>query len=351
MFLTLTIPAHNSFDWTISLSIFIVVLTAGFILRKIIFHRLSKLAQNTKTWIDDLVLKSIKWPSVIWVLMAAIYIGVECSGLPENATSLISKLLVVLGLLSVTIVLSGIATRLIKTYSNKFDAVSSSISLLQTVSRIIILGTGILVILNSLGISITPILATLGVGGLAVALALQDTLSNLFAGIHISFNKIVRVGDYIKLDSGEEGYVTDITWRTTKIRMLANNIVLVPNAKLSQANITNYYFPERDLAVLVNVGVHYKSNLRHVEKITCEVAKEVMQEVSGGVPEFQPFIRYHTFGDFSINFTVILRAKEFVDQHLIKHEFIMRLHERYAKEGINIPYPIRTVNYEQEGAK
>jgi small-conductance mechanosensitive channel len=207
------------------------------------------------------------------------------------------------------------------------------------------------VILNTLGISITPILATLGVGGLAVALALQETLSNLFSGFHILMARQIRIGDYVKLETGEEGYVIDINWRTTKIKMLPNNVVLIPNAKLAQAIIVNYYLPEKEMAVLVNLGVHYKSDLKKVEKITCEVAREVMKEVSGGVPEFEPFIRYNTFADFRINFTVILRAREYVDQYLIKHEFIKRLHERYNKENINIPYPIRAINYEQEGAK
>lgn len=161
----------------------------------------------------------------------------------------------------------------------------------------------------------------------------------------------IRIGDYVKLESGEEGYVTDINWRTTKIRMLPNNVVLVPNSKLAQAIITNYYLPDKEMAVLVNVGVHYNSDLKHVEKVTCEVGKEVMKEVQGGVGEFSPFIRYHTLDDFSINFTVILRAKEFVDQYLVKHEFIKRLHARYAKEGIIIPYPIRAINYDQEKAQ
>ncbi|MFA5199637.1 MAG: mechanosensitive ion channel family protein, partial [Candidatus Omnitrophota bacterium] len=199
-------------------------------------------------------------------------------------------------------------------------------------------------------VSITPILATLGVGGLAVALALQDTLTNLFAGFHITVANQIRVGDYIKLETGEEGYVVDINWRSTKIKMLPNNIVLIPNDKLNKAIVTNYYLPDKEMAVLVDLGVHYKSDLEKVEKITCEVAKSIMAEVNGGVTYFEPFIRYHTFGDSSIKFTVILRAKEFVDQYLIKHEFIKRLHKRYNKEGINIPYPIRAINYEQEKA-
>jgi len=168
-----------------------------------------------------------------------------------------------------------------------------------------------------------------------------------FSGFHITVARQIKIGDYIKLDSGEEGYVIDINWRTTKIKMLPNNVALIPNEKLTKAIVTNYYLPDKEMAVLVNLGVHYDSDLKKVEKITCETAREIMKTVPGGVPGFEPFIRYNTFGDSSIGFTVILRAKEFADQYLIKHEFIKRLHERYKKENIIIPYPIRTIHYEQ----
>jgi len=280
--------------------------------------------------------------------MLGLYFALELSPMDDKFVHIAAKLLLTLGIISVTMVIASIASRVVKLYSAKIDTALPVTSLTQNIVRIIIFGIGILIILNSLGISITPILATLGVGGLAVALALQDTLSNLFAGFYVIASRQVRVGDYVKIESGEEGYVTDITWRTTKIRMLPNNVVLVPNEKMTKAIITNYYLPDRELAVLVNLGVHYNSDLKKVEKVTIETAKEVMKDIPGGVAEFDPFIRYNTFGDFSINFTVILRAKEFVDQYLIKHEFIKRLHERYAKEGVVIPYPIRAINYEQE---
>jgi len=139
----------------------------------------------------------------------------------------------------------------------------------------------------------------------------------------------------------------DISWRNTTIRQLPNNVVIVPNSKLASIIVTNYYLPQQEMSVLVQVGVGYDSDLEKVEKVTIEVAKEVMREVPGGVPEFEPFIRYHTFGDFSIDFTVILRAREFVDQYLVKHEFIKRLHRRYQQEGIEIPFPIRTIYMRQ----
>ena len=215
-------------------------------------------------------------------------------------------------------------------------------------TRIIVFIIGILIILHSLGISITPILTALGVGGLAVALALQDTLSNLFAGLHIILTRQIKPGDYIKLETGEEGYVVDITWRNTTIRELPNNYIIIPNLKLAQAIVKNHYLPDREISVTVQLGVSYDSDLEKVERVTIEVAKEVMMEVPGGIPEFQPFIRYHTFGDFSINFTVIMRCREFTDQYLIKHEFIKRLHKRYKDEGIIIPFPIRTVYINKE---
>jgi len=202
-------------------------------------------------------------------------------------------------------------------------------------------------ILNTLNINITPFITSLGIAGLAVGLALQDTLSNFFAGLYILISKKIKPGDYISLDSGIEGYVEDITWRNTTIRQLPNNIVIVPNSKLASSIITNYYLPEKELAVLVQVGVSYNSDLEKVERVTIEVAKEVMKEVPGGVPNFEPFIRYHTFGDFSINFTVILRAQSYVDRYLVTHEFIKRLHKRYKEEGIEIPFPIRTVYLRQ----
>lgn len=334
------------FNAAVPVIIVLVVLMVGYMLKKMLFIQLARWSNKSKTQLDDIIVDSIKAPLTIWFLIFGLYLALEYSNVPASLAHMINKILLILAVFSVTYTLANIAGNSIKTYSARIKTALPVTSLTQNLSRIIIFGVGILIILSNLGISIAPILATLGVGGLAVALALQDTLSNLFAGFYVIVSRQITVGDYIKLDSGEEGYVADITWRTTKIKMLPNNIILVPNEKLTKAIVTNYYLPDKEMAVLVNMGVHYNSDLNKVENITREVAKNVMGEAPGGVPEFEPFIRYDSFGDYSINFTVILRAKEFVDQYLIKHEFIKKLHERYNKEGIVIPYPIRTLHYE-----
>ncbi|MBU1146722.1 MAG: mechanosensitive ion channel family protein [Candidatus Omnitrophica bacterium] len=321
--------------------------------KKVVFGRVHKFCSRTKSKLDDILLGAMDFPLTLFIFASGVFILEKIS--PITQSSDLTKYFLI-GFKTTTIAaiilfLDKLSTNLINTYSSKVDILKTSGGVVRGFVRIIVMALGVLILMDSFGVSITPILASLGIGSLAVALALQPTLENLFAGIQIVIDKPIKIGQFIKLDSGEEGYVEKIGWRTTWVRMLPNNVVVIPNKVLVSSKILNYYYPQTEMAVLVQVGVHYESDLKHVEKVTCEVGKDVMKTVQGGVPEFDPFIRYHTFADFSINFTVILRAKEFVDNYLIKHEFIKRLHERYAKEGINIPYPIRAINYAQEKAK
>jgi len=339
---------QKSLELLLPLGIFIVVLLAGYGLRGYLLSRLSRWARETDSRTGDMVLTAVRVPVLVLLIMLAIYTALGFSDLPRVLVDKAEKVLSILATIAVAMVAANILSGFARIRAERIESVLPVTSLTENIIRIVVYGVGVLVILNGLGISITPILATLGVGGLAVALALKDTLSNFFAGFHIIVNRKIRVGDYLKLESGDEGYVNDISWRTTQIKTLPGNLVLIPNAKLTELIVTNYTLQEKDMAVLVGLGVHYGSDLKKVERVTCEVAAEVMREVPGGVPDFTPFIRYHTFGDSSINFTTILRAQTFVDQYIVKHEFVKRIHERYAREGIVIPYPIRAINTEQE---
>jgi small-conductance mechanosensitive channel len=227
---------------------------------------------------------------------------------------------------------------MIKEYSLRVEGALPVSSLTQNIARIVIFGVGILIILNSLGISVAPMLATLGVGGLAVALALQDTMANLFAGIFIMVNKQVRVGDYIRLDSGQEGYIADINWRSTKIRMAPNNLIFVPNSKLTQSIITNYYMPTRDTDVPIVFGVHYNSDLAKVERVVGEVAAATITALPDNtLAGVKPVVRFTGMGNSQIDMMVVIRASQFESQHIIKHTFIKMLLERFRREGIVIP--------------
>jgi small-conductance mechanosensitive channel len=202
---------------------------------------------------------------------------------------------------------------------------------------------GALVALSNLGVSVTPVLTALGVGSLAVALALQPTLTNLFAGFQITLARQVRIGDYVELEGGQAGFVQDISWRSTLIRELADNLVVVPNARLAEIIVRNFTLPDAEMSVVVPCAVAYGSNLDHVERVVIEAAREVQRSVPGAVRGFEPLVRYHTFGESSIGLSIVIRVDDIAARSVAQSEVLKRLHTRFAAEGIEIPLPQRVV--------
>jgi small-conductance mechanosensitive channel len=337
-------------QWILPLALILGSLIAGVIFERIILNKLKKIAAKTQFFGHELVFEALQRKTLIWFFLAGLYGAIITSSLLNSTvSSSLGKIITAIFLYTLTLVLAKLAGGFVSLSGQRARGVLPSASLLANLAKVLVFVFGILMILQSLGISITPIIATLGIGGLAVALAFQDTLSNLYAGLYLILSQQVRPGDYVKLESSEEGYITDITWRNTTIKEIPNNLIIVPNTKLASAIFKNYHLPAKEIAIQIPVGVSYDSNLEEVEQITVAVAKEVMQTVSGGVPEFDPFILYQDFGEFSIHFNVFLRVKEFFDQRLVKHEFIKRLHKRYREEGIEIPFPSRTVYFKDKG--
>ena len=318
----------------------------AFVIEKFLRPVLNRIAGRTKWEGNALLINALHGMAYWWFGTAGVYAALGGLPIPQRYESFIGKGTLVIYVLSVTVVLSRMLSGIVTLYGRRVGGILVSTSIFTHITQILVYIIGILVLLQSLGISIAPILTALGVGGLAVALALQDTLSNLFAGIHVIASRKIRPGDYVALENGQEGYVEDITWRYTTVRMLSNSMVIIPNAKLASSIATNFALPDAEIAVLVNVGAAYDSDLEKVESVTIAVAREVMQEVEGGVPGFEPFIRYNKFDDSSIGFSVILRGKEFTSQYLIRHEFIKRLHRRYRAEGIDLPFPVRVIRME-----
>ncbi|HYH01477.1 MAG TPA: mechanosensitive ion channel family protein [Bacillota bacterium] len=322
-------------------------LLAGFIFEKVILGRLIKISARTKWGGDEVIIQALRGSVVFGFIIAGIYGATFSIPIPVAALNVIHKILQIILIFIVTMIGSRIAGGLLDIYMNHEAGFLPSASILTNLVKILVYGIGILITLQSLGISITPILTALGVGGLAVALALQDTLSNLFSGLQIIASRDIKPGDYIKLNTGEEGHVADISWRNTSIRALPNNLVVVPNAKLAGAIITNYQRPQKELSFSVDIIVGYQSDLEHVEQVTLEVAKEILQNVEGGVRNFEPMVRFKSLDAAGITFAVGLRAREFADQFLIRHHLIKALFQRYAQEGIEIPFPSQNVYLKQ----
>jgi small-conductance mechanosensitive channel len=337
---------HNWTALAVPAAVLLLVLAAGWLFQRMVFRALERWSQRTATQLDDLLVEALRGPLMLWFLVLAVHLAVQSSTLPPRAVGLASKALLVLWIVSLTFTAAKLSGQLVKHYGGGLRGALPVTSITQNLASITVAIIGLLIVLNTLGISIAPILTALGVGGLAVALALQDTLSNLFAGFYMSIAGQVRTGDYIKLGSGEEGYVTDISWRSTTLKALPNNLIVVPNAKLAQAIVTNYHLPETRMSLQIPVGVSYESDPDDVESVLIEEATLAARDVPGLLADPAPFVRFIPgFGDSSLDFTLICQVSEFVDQYLAQHEIRKRILKRFRKEGIEIPFPIRTLQF------
>jgi small-conductance mechanosensitive channel len=328
-----------------ALGCFVGGVVVGFAVYKLISARIRRSESITRWGGSDLTISAVRDVAMAWFAIGGLYGAVAWLPISTEQRHTVGKALLALVILSATFIGARVTSDAIKVYALRTGGVMQASSIFITIGRLLIYIVGFLILLQTLGVSIAPILTALGVGGLAVALALQDTLANLFAGVHLLASKKIRIGDYVKLETGQDGYVVDINWRNTSIRQLPNNMIIVPNAKMASAIVTNFYRPQSELSVPVEIAADYRSDLDKIEAVTKDVIREVMQTVPGGVPTFEPLVRFHTFDDWAIRFTAILRVREFADQYLIKHEFVKRLRARYAAEEIEIPVPlVRNLN-------
>jgi len=327
--------------------------TAGtlFLVRGIAMRLLHRWAARTETMLDDLIIASIKTPSIFWCIAIGLAIGVGVSDLPQKYAQSVSTAIHVLLIFSITIAAANLSGQLFTHYVKQSDLPFKTTGLAYGLMKGLLYLIGILIILTVLGISIAPLITALGVGGLAVALALQDTLANLFAGIHILVEKSIRVGDFVRLESGQEGTILDITWRTTRIRLQPNIVVVIPNSKIAQSVVINYSLPEERTAIAVQVGVEYGADIDQVERVLVEEATKAVSEVDGMLADPAPSVRLDPgFGESSLDFTVNCSIRSYADRPQMQHEMRKRIFKRFRAEGISIPYPHRTVILQKNGS-
>jgi small-conductance mechanosensitive channel len=331
---------NNEFILFFIALLFLIILSYFLVdfLKKLI----KRITEKTKT-LDEAVLKGIINPSYLFINIVGLYLVLKILSILDPYRMTIKKFFFIASVILFSIIISRILTVLINRWLKVQKKFEKTPKLINKILTAIIYLVALLTILDFLNIEVTPLIATLGLGGLAIGLALQTTLINFFAGIYIISDKPIGVGDYIELEGNISGFVEDIGWRSTKIKTILNCIIIVPNSKISESIIKNYSLPDEEILVLAECGVSYKSNLKKVEKVTLEVAKMIEKTVIGGVKEFTPYLRYHTFGDSNINFSVYLKVEGFANKHLIIHEFIKALKERYDKEKIEISWPVRKI--------
>ncbi|HSS40229.1 MAG TPA: mechanosensitive ion channel family protein, partial [Polyangia bacterium] len=239
------------------------------------------------------------------------------------------------------LVVARIALAAVTEYAAKHPSVKPAVGVARVAVRLLIGALAIIMALDSIGVPVTPLLTTLGVGSLAVALALQETLANFFAGLYLLADRPVRAGDYIKIDAAAgEGYVESIGWRSTRLRTMANNTIIVPNQKLSQAILTNYHLPAAPVGMAVNITIAHHADVGTAETILNDEltrAKAALPALIGG----NPAARLADVTEAGQLWACGLEVAEVQLQAPAGHEVRKRLLDRLQREGIPLGVPAR----------
>ena len=327
---------------------FVLILVSGlfltYLVSKLFSGYLKKLVEATESDTDDKLVDAIKDPLCNLLLVMSFYFALRKLSVLYSVHLWLDKVFFVIFIAVMAILSSRIFSILVDKWLEVHKRFKKTPQLLNKIFAVTIYLVALLMILGYFDVEVTPLIATLGIGGLAVGLALQKTLSDFFAGIHIISERQINVGDHIEL-KGEKikGFVEDIGWRSTKIKTLTNNVIIMPNSRLADSTITNNRLPKNEMTIKIDCGVAYDSDLKKVEKIAVDVAKKIQKKVQGAKQEFEPWIRFHNFGESNIEFKTFLRVETFVDQYLVKHEFIKELKSRFDKEHIEISWPVRKI--------
>lgn len=340
----------SQYPWISSLIEIGALVLGAWVLRTFVVRWLQRWAARTASPTDDALVRLFRSALTPLLVITVVAASLNVFPLSVKLMGVLNRILY-LATLSVALYFAAKAAQLfLGEWLSRTEARKTLTEPARFVTKIIFAAFAVIIVAENLGISLTAVWTTLGVGSVAIALALQDTLSNFFAGVYLRLDRPVRMGDYVRLDSGDEGYVIELGWRSTRIRTLPNNVVVVPNGKLASATVTNYSLPETQMSLLVRIGVSYNCDPEHVERVLVEEATRAAGQIPGLLAEPAPFVRFIPgFGDSSLDFTLICRVREFVDQYLVQHELRKRIFARFRREGVEIPFPQRDVHLQVPG--
>jgi len=325
---------------------FVGVTIGGLVVRRLALAAVRRWPGDAET--REALERALSLPSALCCVIAGVYVTADTARewalLSARWSDRLGLVLQAAIIVSITVPLARLASVAIAWLGHRQALGGSVTGLAQTTARMLVLVVGGLMMLSAVGVQITPILTALGVGGIAVALALQEPLANLFSGVHLLADRPIRVGDYIKVSEGAEGTVIDIGWRATRLRTLANNVVVVPNKTMTQATLTNYSLPEPRLALGLKISVDQAADPDRVEAILADEVSRAVGPTRGLLAEPPPGVAFSPgLGEHSLDFTVNYQVAEFVDQYPVQTELRKRLLRRLRQEGIEMAVPAQTI--------
>jgi small-conductance mechanosensitive channel len=357
-------PIISQSEWGGPLSaalLFVVFLIASGVANVVMRVFLGRLTRRTQGTLDEELLNVVRGPVVLFIALTGLFLALLIlTNLESPRYALLAGyddqirrawLVVVIAEVAYLLyhLLDATMTWYIQSVAQTTETQLDDRLLppLKRIMPLLVYSLGFLMALSVLNIPISPILAGLGIGGLAVALAVQPTLANFFAGTYVVTEGELNVGDYIELQGGPSGYVVEVGWRSTKIRSMYNNLVIIPNSQMANSIVTNYYSPEPSMNVLVYCGVSYDSDLNVVENVVREASQTLVNESEYAV-DGEPWFGFDEFGDSNISFWVFVQAKDRLGSFYLTSDLVKVIHSRLTAEGIEINYPVRKLVFPTE---
>ena len=306
---------------------------------------LQRLSARNAVPYDDIVVDGLKRRAITWTVLGTVFVQLEALPWRLRSITVAQNIVAAVLIMSVTLALVRLVSRLAAAYASSAEAGVGGTTLVRYISTTLLILVGMVSVLALFGISVVPMFTALGVGGLAVALAFQDTLANVFSGVNLTLARQIRVGDYIELgEHGElEGFIADIGWRATTLRTLTGTQIFIPNKKLAESVMVNYSRSDAGMSVTLEFIVGHDEDPERVEAVVLDEIVRVTAETPGIRDEEPPTVRFKAFAESALEFKAFVAIRNFQDRFLIRHTLMKRLHRRFKAEQIAVPVPQRAV--------
>ncbi len=339
-------------DLLVSAIILAAVAVVALMFSRVISRLLMRAARFSAGDLDDTIIAAGRGPVTAFIILAGAYLAITVPlTLAPAVHDVVNKAAALAAIFIGAFMINSVGSAVLRWLEEHLvsrDAANTGGWALPLARRgmvIVVFAMSVMVSLDILGINIGPLIAGLGIGGLAIALALQPTLGNLFAGTYVITEGVVNEGDYIEMENGITGYVVDVSWRSTRLRTWTNNLVVIPNSRFAETIITNYDQPQSHVNVYLTCGVAYESDLHQVEIVSMDVMRQVEREHPGAVKDYGVYFGYDTFGESNVDFWLFMQASDRLASFEVRTELIKQLHARLIDEGITINYPVRTLHF------
>ena len=320
-------------NWLVAAAIIVASIAVGFVL-DIVVVRMLNADRGPGQRGRRAVAKALSGQPEIWAVLIALEVWNPLGFMQGRSAAWVDRIVIALAVLSVTLFLARLAGWLIRAYLSHDSVSAPSGSIFVNLTRMMIWAIGLTFMLGALGVQIGPLVASLGVVGIAVSLGLQDTLANFFSGLQITMSRQIQPGDYIRLATAEEGTVTDVTWRNTTMRSPSNDLVIVPNSVIGRALITNFTANDEAHTYAFPFTVAFGSDLDAVKAIAEKVAREVRDSQPDAIDYYEPICRIRAFRPDGVAASVTIRVTRFQDRLDVVDDLSRRLHAALAENGV-----------------